>query len=62
MTDQLIVQGILDNDERAWRYIYANMRGALLGNLRKKFSSSGFSADEWNDVFVDTCEALMVNV
>lgn len=62
MTDQQIVQGILDNDERAWRYIYANMRGALLGNLRKKFSSSGFSADEWNDVFVDTCEALMVNV
>ena len=61
MTDQLIVQGILDNDERAWRYIYANMRGALLGSLRKKFST-GFSADEWNDVFVDTCTALMTNV
>ena len=61
MTDQLIVQGILDNDERAWRYIYANMRGALLGSLRKKFPSV-FSAEEWNDVFVDTCEALMVNV
>lgn len=61
MTDQQIVQGILDNDERAWRYIYANMRGALLGSLRKKFPSA-FSAEEWNDVFVDTCEALMVNV
>ena len=61
MTDQQIVQGILDNDEMAWRFIYANMRGALLGSLRKKFPSA-FSAEEWNDVFVDTCEALMVNV
>ena len=60
MTDQQIVQGILDNDERAWRFIYANMRGALLGNLRKKFS--GFLAEEWNDIFVDTCTALMSNV
>ena len=62
MTDQLIVQGILDNDERAWRYIYANMRGGLLGSLRRNFPSSGFSPDEWEDVFVDTCTALMSNV
>ena len=62
MTDQLIVQGILDNDERAWRYIYANMRGGLLGSLRRNFPSSGFSPDEWEDVFVDTCTALMYNV
>ena len=60
MTDLQIVQGIIENDERAWRFIYANMRGALLGNLRRKFS--GFSAEEWNDVFVDTCTALMSNV
>ena len=62
MTDLLIVQGILENDERAWRFIYANMRGGLMGSLRKKFHSSGFSPDEWNDVFVDSCEALMSNV
>ena len=61
MTDIQVIQGIRCNDEKAWRFIYANMRGALLGSLRKKFPSV-FSAEEWNDVFVDTCEALMVNV
>ena len=61
MTDIQVIQGIRCNDEKAWRFIYANMRGALLGSLRKKFPSA-FSAEEWNDVFVDTCEALMVNV
>ena len=61
MTDQLIVQGILENDERAWRFIYANMRSGLMGSLRKKFPSV-FSAEEWNDIFVDTCTALMSNV
>ena len=36
MTDLQLVRGILDNDERVWRFICRNMKAGIFAKVREK--------------------------
>lgn len=62
MTDSRLVSGILQNDERVWRYIVQNMKGGFISTLRKIFNEESFSSEELDDLFADSCAVMMGSV
>ena len=59
MTDIQVIQGIQDNDERVWRYIYLQKRGAFVSTLTSKYDFCRFSPLEWEEIFQQSCIVLM---
>ncbi|MBQ9137590.1 MAG: sigma-70 family RNA polymerase sigma factor [Alistipes sp.] len=62
MTDAQLIFGILQNDERTWRYIYREMKSGFASILAQSFSVKMFSNDEIDDIFQDSLIVLMQRV
>jgi RNA polymerase sigma factor (sigma-70 family) len=62
MTDSQLIFGILQNDERAWRYICRKMKPGFASILRQTFSMSIISNDDIEDIFQDSLLVLMQKV
>ena len=62
MTDIQVIQGIHDNDERVWRYIYLQKKGAFVSTLTSRYEYCRFSPLEWEEIFQQSCVVLMESV
>ena len=62
MTDAQIVMSIMQNDLRGWRHIYRKMKPGFCATLKGIFVNETFSADALEDIFQDSCIALMENI
>ena len=59
MTDQRLHMGIMQNDERAWRFICRNMKPGFSSIIGQAFAFSGFTVDDLEDIFQESCIVLM---
>lgn len=59
MTDIQIVQGIKENSEQAWRYIYREYNAKFCRFFVQQWSADSHTAD---DLFQDACMVLLHNV
>ena len=62
MTDQQILIGIMQNDERAWKHICRNMKQGFTAVLAQTFSFNCFSKEDMEDLFQESCIVLMQKV
>lgn len=62
MTDSQLIFGILQNDERAWRYICREMKPGFASILGQTFSASNISNEDIDDIFQDSLLVLMQRV
>ena len=62
MTDQQLIIAIMQNDERAWRFICRNMKSGFASIIRQKFSSNNLSDEDVEDIFQESCIVLMQKV
>ena len=62
MTDSQLLIGIIENDERAWRYIYHNMRIGFASILTQRFTDSKLRKEDIEDIFQDSLLTLMQKV
>ena len=62
MTDSQLIFGILQNDERAWRYICREMKPGFASILGQTFSASNISNEDIEDIFQDSLLVLMQRV
>ena len=62
MTDSQLIFGILQNDERAWRYICREMKPGFASILWQTFSASNISNEDIDDIFQDSLLVLMQRV
>lgn len=62
MTDSQIVQGILDNDELVWKYIYRQHRSHFLATLKSRIFAPMLVEQDWEDIFHESCIILMSKV
>lgn len=62
ITDSGIVLGIMNNDPKVWRYIYGEMKNGFMAMLKKLPGCEFLDDDDLEDLFQDTCIALMTNV
>lgn len=62
ITDSDIVLGIVNNDPKVWRYIYREMKNGFMAMLKKLPSCEFLDDNDLEDLFQDTCIALMTNV
>lgn len=62
MTDSQLLIGIMQNDERAWRYIYRNMKSGFSSIIAKSFPISNFAKDDIEAIFQNSCIVLMQKV
>lgn len=61
MTDAQLVQGILKNDEKVWKYIYREYKSRFVTILRKEFLFLALTHN-MEDIFTDSCLVLMDKV
>ena len=62
MTDSQLLIGIIENDERAWRYIYHNMRIGFASILVQAFTDSKLRKEDIKDIFQESLVVLMQKV
>lgn len=62
MTDLQLILGILQNNERAWRYICREMKPGFASILSQTFSASKISNEDIDDIFQDSLLVLMQRV
>lgn len=62
MTDSQIIMGLMQNDNRVWRYICRNMKLGFFSTLQGIFVNEKLNTDDLEDIFQDTCVVLMNNV
>jgi RNA polymerase sigma factor (sigma-70 family) len=62
MRDSQLLLGIIENDERAWRYIYHNMRIGFASILVQNFSSDKLRKEDIEDIFQESLIVLMHKV
>ena len=62
MTDSKLLIGIMQNDERAWRFICRNMKSGFTSILGQAFSFSNFTTEDVEDIFQESCVVLMQKV
>ena len=62
MTDSQILLGIMENDERAWRYIYHNMRIGFASILVQEFTDGKLRKEDIEDIFQESLVVLMQKV
>ena len=62
MTDSRLLIGIMQNDERTWRFICRNMKSGFASIVAQAFSYSNFTNEDMEDIFQDSCIVLMRKV
>ena len=62
MTDSQLLIGIIENDERAWRYIYHNMRIGFASILAQEFTDGKLRKEDIEDIFQESLIVLMRKV
>lgn len=62
MRDSQLLLGIIENDERAWRYIYHNMRIGFASILVQNFASDKLRKEDIEDIFQESLIVLMHKV
>ena len=62
MTDSQLQFGIMQNDERAWRHIYQEMRFGFASILLKSFTNSNLRTEDIEDIFQESLIVLMRKV
>ena len=62
MTDQQLLIGIMQNDERAWKHICRNMKQGFASILVQTFSLSNLANEDIEDIFQESCIVLMQKV
>ena len=62
MTDSRLLIGIMQNDERAWRYICRNMKSGFSSIIGQTFSFYNLSNEDVEDIFQESCIVLMQKV
>lgn len=59
MTDSQLLFGILQNDERAWKHIYQEMRYGFTSIIAQSLSNSKVSNEDIEDIFQESLIILM---
>ena len=62
MTDQQILIGIMQNDERAWKHICKNMKQGFTSILVQTFQFSNLTNEDIEDIFQESLIVLMQKV
>ena len=62
MTDSVLVKGILQNDERVWRWLYRQHKDHFVATARAAVFASALSQEDWDDIFHESCVKLMEKV
>jgi len=62
MTDQQLLIGIIQNDERAWKHICRNMKQGFAAILVQTFSFNSLTNEDIEDIFQESCIVLMQKV
>lgn len=62
MTDSQLLIGIIENDERAWRHIYHNMRIGFASILMQEFTDGKLRKEDIEDIFQESLIVLMRKV
>lgn len=62
MTDQQLLIGIMQNDDRAWRFICKNMKSGFASIIGQAFYSGNISNEDIEDIFQESCIVLMQKV
>lgn len=62
MTDSQIIQGIIENNPIAWRYICRNLKSPFMATLKRFCLNTSLSPDDWEDIFQEACMILMENI
>jgi RNA polymerase sigma factor (sigma-70 family) len=62
MTDSQLLIGIIENEERAWRHIYHNMRIGFASILVQEFTDGKLRKEDIEDIFQESLIVLMRKV
>lgn len=62
MTDTQLLIGIMQNDDRAWRFIYRNMKSGFASIIGQAFPFGNMSDEDMEDIFQESCIVLMQKV
>ena len=62
MTDTQLLIGIMQNDDRAWRFICRNMKSGFASIIGQAFSFVNISNEDIEDIFQESCIVLMQKV
>lgn len=62
MTDTKLLIGIMQNDDRAWRYICRNMKSGFTSIIGQSFSKGRLDAADIEDIFQESILILMQKV
>lgn len=62
MTEAKILIGIMQNDERAWRFICRNMKPGFATIIGQAFSFANLTKEDIEDLFQESCVVLMHKV
>lgn len=62
MTDTQLLIGIMQNDDRAWRFICKNMKSGFASIIGQAFSFGNISNEDIEDIFQESCIVLMQKV
>ncbi len=62
MTDSQLLIGIMQNDNRAWRFICRNMKSGFASIIVQSFPFNKFDQDDIDDLFQQSCVVLMQKV
>ena len=61
MTDSQLLLGIMQNDDRAWRFICKTMKFGFEMIIKQTFPSNNIAQEDLEDIFQDSCIVLMQN-
>lgn len=62
MTDLQLVNGILQNDERAWRYICMSMKTSFMSKVRVNNLHGNLTPSDLEDIFQESCITIMQKI
>ena len=62
MTDPQLLIGIMQNDERAWRFICRNMKSGFASIIGQTFPLGNFTKEDVEDIFQESCIVLMQKI
>ena len=62
MTDSRLLIGIMQNNERTWRFICRNMKSGFVSIIGQAFSFYNLSNEDVEDIFQESCIVLMQKV
>ena len=62
MTDSQLIFGILQNDERAWRWICREMKSGFASIIGQAFPNSKISSNDIEDIFQESLIVLLQKV